>query len=984
MHAFTFWKLWPPVLQRWLAVMTALFVLATLYVWYAYVRQPAPVIQSEHLQQRVVLPVTAAWLSIGGFSLAEPAENYLIYETVQGSFLQPNVYAGYVFVALMMTCMVVIIAVVSTLPRFWFLMGVALWVVWWVSLRLPTFGVFGWFNQLPLAIILGVYAVALIYFHWMGRAVSWTVRFGVFGLITAGIMFMLHQFAAVPNPLGLLAVGLVPCVLLMALLLILLSAHEIMAGFVWIVGQGRPQKSLRHFLVGAAVYLLNVFLLYADSIYLIRWNIDPLLVYLLLTATMIVGVWGFRRQHPTYESIFSPDPAATYFYLALITAVTSALGFFMATHNDPLLELTRQIILFGHFGFGIIFFLYMAINFIPLLGDNVAVYKVLYKPRVMPFVTFRIGATIATVAFFVYAVWTSSVYRATSGYLLGLADWNLANGNWEAAREDLDNAARYKKYTHHGNYLLGNLYSVNHRWAEAIEAYGHAAMAGTDGWAYIHQSNLQWQQGKPLEALETLHRAKKRFPMDGAVLLALGYTHAQINSTDSAFYYFAQANTTPYASAAETNFLATAARVNVQVAADSVLLATHTDSEAALANALALANRQQREWELPLRLPADTTLSLNTSVRLVNQLINQRQRLDTGTLKNITALARRPSNQFFEPSLLMAAAHGYYRLGLARDAISLIQELKFKTKRPEYSYLLALWNAHLGNWDGSLTLAAEAPREGILLAAIGLMEQGYQAEALAVWDSLAQSSDPTVAGLARDTRDVLRATQSEPGWSSQQKQLFATYKAWREEDFRAALEAIREPEIKAAVTLYRAKRLWADGQEEASRLWMTKLNDWTLSDPALRAEIILFSIVQFVGAQQWAAVAQQVKAVAPPYQLRPEYQYGLAALARQEGRAAAHLYRFIATHGPFLEDAIVSGAEFFAEADATSLEPLSLLTEGLLAKPKSVKVLKAYTLQAARLGYAEEAQQTLNTLGALLPAAELRKFVQAHPTVLGE
>lgn len=986
MQAFTFWRLWPRAQQRWLAVFVSLFLFTTLYVWYAHERQPAPVIQPEHLQQRVVLPVTAAQLSIGGFSLPEPADNYLIYEWVQGSLLKPNRYAGYVFVAIMMMCMAVMATVISTLPRFWFLIGFASFIVWWVSVRLPVFGIFNFSNQLPLVGIVVVYALGLLYFQLAARHAQWTQRFLVFFGVTLAITGVIYFFSAVPNPLGLLAVGFVPSALLLALLLILLSAHEIMAGFVWIVGQGRPQKSLRHFVFGALVYLLNVFLLYADSIFLIRWGIDTLFVYLLLTATMVVGLWGFRRQHPTYASIFSPDPAATYFYVALITAVTGSVAFFISTHNDPLLELTRQIILFGHLGFGIIFFLYMAINFIPLLGDNVAVYKVLYKPKVMPFVTFRIGATIATVAFFVYAVWTSSVYRATSGYLLGLADWNLGNGQVEAAYEDVDKASRYKKYTHHGNYLLANIHTVNQQWAAAIEAYGYAAMAGTDSWAYINQSFLRLQQGEPLQALETLYKAKARFPKDGPVWLALGSVHAQINASDSAFYYFAQANATSYASAAETNFLATAAKGSVSVPADSLLLATKTDSQGALANAFALANRQQRELPLPLRLTPDTVLSLHTSVRWVNQLINQHLRVDTGTLKAVTALARKPANEIFESSLLMAAAHGYYRLGMTRDAINLVQELNFKAKRPEYAYLLALWNAHQGNWEGSWARASEAPGDGQVVQAIALMEEGNESDARTVWDSLAKSRDGSVAALARETGEVLRATASQPHWTERQHVLFATYKAPREEDFRKALPHIQTPHNQASVAFDRAKRLWKTGQKEASRMWMNKLNEWTIADPSLRADILLHSIVQFVEAQQWGAVQQQLKAVGSAYQLYPAYQYGLAALAQQEGDipTAANHYRFIAAHGPFLEEAIVQGADFFARTDSTSLEPLSILTEGLLAKPKSISVLKAYTLHAARLGYAEDAQQTLNTLGSLLSSSELQQFVQTYPTLFGE
>jgi hypothetical protein len=53
--------------------------------------------------------------------------------------------------------------------------------------------------------------------------------------------------------------------------------------------------------------------------------------------------------------------------------------------------------------------------------------------------------------------------------------------------------------------------------------------------------------------------------------------------------------------------------------------------------------------------------------------------------------------------------------------------------------------------------------------------------------------------------------------------------------------------------------------------------------------------------------------------------------------------------------------------------------EGLLVKPNSVKLLKAYIKEAAIIGFDDEAEESLEKLKALLPRSSFNRYVKENP-----
>jgi hypothetical protein len=86
------------------------------------------------------------------------------------------------------------------------------------------------------------------------------------------------------------------------------------------------------------------------------------------------------------------------------------------SHNQAGEELLKHLVIYTQLGFSLFFFIYLAINFLPLMHRGKAVHPVLYKPFVLPYYHLRIGGTIAfmVITTFLEAIIASQVSALTS------------------------------------------------------------------------------------------------------------------------------------------------------------------------------------------------------------------------------------------------------------------------------------------------------------------------------------------------------------------------------------------------------------------------------------------------------------------------------------------------------------------------------------------------------------------------------------------
>jgi len=195
------------------------------------------------------------------------------------------------------------------------------------------------------------------------------------------------------------------------------------------------------------------------------------------------------------------------------------------------------------------------------------------------------------------------------------------------------------------------------------------------------------------------------------------------------------------------------------------------------------------------------------------------------------------------------------------------------------------------------------------------------------------------------------------------------------------VNGIADEKLKARAIVDRCKKWFVlDETERASRqLQQISRN----IDKNLKSEIDQLSLMLAAEKRDWSFVGKKLNGgVKIPFNQRV---YLEALQAEQSGNAkeAELRYKYLVNANNQFEEGIVAASRFFANDTTDRLKNFSLLVDGLLAKPNSVKILKEHVLQCIGLGLQQEAQDSLDKLRLLMLPSSFKKFIAAHPDYFG-
>src|SRR5258705_1545984 len=126
MHSLQFWKSWNKFYQAVFWIFSLFILAAIIFFWSSWGLSPAPVITFEHFQQIQRIEVPSHSFQVGLTNLIVPADSYLIFDNIFGSKLQPNTLALYFFLGALTISFLFLITIITTLGRYWFLIGMGL------------------------------------------------------------------------------------------------------------------------------------------------------------------------------------------------------------------------------------------------------------------------------------------------------------------------------------------------------------------------------------------------------------------------------------------------------------------------------------------------------------------------------------------------------------------------------------------------------------------------------------------------------------------------------------------------------------------------------------------------------------------------------------------------------------------------------------------------------------------------------------------
>jgi hypothetical protein len=835
-------------------------------------------------------------------------------------------------------------------------------------------GIFGQYNRAPVISALILFILPAYFFNRIKPNLSFILRFTLFGGLVVLIAGIIYFFAVVERPFYHLTLTSYTACLVMSIIFIIMIAHDIFASFVNMVSQGNS-KSLRHLSLISVFYMGNLIITCMHEMGVIAWNFFYIDLYLLLTVSAVLGVWGFRQREVLYGNIVSFAPFGGYFFLSLATICFATTGQLLANNNDPALKVIRDAIIFSHTGYGIIFLTYIFSNFVLMLARNLPVYKVLYKPTRMPYFTYRFAGMIAMLAFAFYSNWRTYVYNGVAGFYNTAGDLHMMLGN-EAFAESFYEQGRSQGFQNNrSNYALATMKSARLNIEDAHENYRLANAKRPSIYSLTNAGNIYLWDNDIFGAIREYQRANTILNGASIVDNNLGFAYAQVHNLDSSLFYLNRARNNSFTrTSAEMNFFALASMELIPLDIDSVLSLFNNAGPAVVGNALALSTLQRQVVDRDLHPLANERLNLYTATLLNNYVIKYAKSLDTAFIARAYRVASDSLNSDYSEAIKASLAFAYYLKGNVTKALEILAELAYITQRyqGQFNYIMGLWALEQHNPKLASQYFTFADtydyKEARFYNAIALTEDGSIGEAVAAWNAVAQGSSEEQRVIATQLIEILQMPSSAAkALGDAEKYQYCRYRSGIRDtiQFNVLVSLFESDNFRAQALLDLSRKFLDAGELVPASKYLNRIQGLTLTDQRLYDEIRLLELLMMAykgdatGLKKYLASGMTLKA-----ENTLENLLITTLVAESEGDTTSieKNYEILGSHNPYLEEAVIAAASYFKRRSDTDLKSYSILAEAIQINANSIRLLEAYTNEAAVQGFDEYAASTYERL----------------------
>ncbi|MBU1821320.1 MAG: hypothetical protein KKG00_07385 [Bacteroidetes bacterium] len=543
MKELFFWKSWSTAERRMARWTLGILALSLLFFLAMVIDPLSHTIQWDILSELSEIPSVVDILPLDGWQFGVTVPSFLTTEQFVAAPMELN--DAYLKVAgiLALIGLCIVLTAVSTLPRFWYLASMVVFILLLAACRPETLGLFGEGSRLFFLVLVASYGGLSYYLHAF-RA-EWTIRlrFPLFLGLTAALVLLVYTASPVAQPLLTAAVFSLPLWLLLSVGFLLLSATEIMAGLVWLSTSGKTGKaSFAQFMVISTFYLLILLLLFLKNTQRLDLNLFVVNPVLLGLAAGLLGIWGFRKRMAVLSDV-SFRATGFWLYTGLFSITLAFGGYAAATANDPLLEVLEDMVVEGQLAMGLLFLFYLIANFYPLFQQGLAVHKVIYKPLKFGLTQTRLLG-FAGVVFLVSTQELLPIYQSVAGYFNGLGDLYTRTREYALAEQYYKMALQQEFQNHKSNYALASLALRQDDKTAAAYYFRQATLKNPSAQAYIGLGNVLAQENLFFDAVYSLQEGIRRLPDSGELLNNLGMLYYRTQVADSAYYYLDRAQRT--------------------------------------------------------------------------------------------------------------------------------------------------------------------------------------------------------------------------------------------------------------------------------------------------------------------------------------------------------------------------------------------------------------------------------------------------------
>ncbi len=985
-----FWNTWGSPYKNLYKFLLLMLGAAILFYGIAYFAGSSFIIHWETQNQISPVKMTYDSYRVGLFEFPITIDNYVIAQQFFASDLQVNAWPSCLLLLWMGFFISMVMALIPQLGRFWFILSLGLVALFFAGLRLDFLLMFTAYSRAGLIAALVLYLVPLYIFHFVRKNVSFSKRLITFLAVTIVFALLIHQFARAPMPfLHLTNYGIfVP--LLLTVLFVFMTGHEIISGVLKVVssGGGINKNSLMHFLIISLLFMANVVLVLLRNTRVFDSGFYLIGAFLLLPVTAVIGIWGYRDREEAYHGIYPFFPVGALLYAGLAITAHLTVAWFFITGNDSLAETVEDAVIYSQIGFGAMFFLYAIINFYDLLRNDVNVIKVMYKPARMPYFTSRFAGIVVVMAlFFVFN--RVPYYQAIAGYYTGIADLYLETGDVLSAAEYYKLAGIYSKTGHRTNYAMATLEKKSGNKIEELNYLKKAISKNPTEYAYANLAALYADEQQHFKALFTLQEGIKKFPRSGQLVNNLGLIYSEIDNVDSAYYWFQAAmNSGDARDAATANIFALLRKKEMSIKEDTLhYLTSEISYLPAVSNLVALANelkvRIDDRGEVKFGKPEKE--KIEQIVYNYNKMLNDASLVDSVLVGEMHVFYDSGNVSWFEDQIYFSGAMAMYNQGNVAGSFRELNRLAVLNKEKQYypvlgklsmaedAYALARENFTKAFQNGHPEVAVEL--------AFAYLESAQKDKAEFLWRQIARTGSDNEKKLADAMLSAFEAQSIEPFYLKDDLMKYTFVLCRYDEIDPVELEKlagqIKDNDMKLMGYL-RLAEIYTDlGNKEDALRMLEKIGAMDFSIEGLLEEI---NFLQCRFAYRFND-PQLMKNIAEGMQSKDHRVKNFirlfTVLANDESMKVHEkmtVFESLGYKDPLFDPGVLEAARFFDREMNDEEKAYDILLRAVDFNPYSIEINKAYALQCLKLGLRNYALETLEELKTMMPSRMYATF----------
>ena len=344
------------------------------------------------------LPVPFSTLDIGTFQIPIQVDHFIVFQNYQVVPYPMGTTESLIFGGFILLLSVTVLATLSQFKKFPFLGAGIGWILILTLANLNGLNIGGASSNLPLLLLLTATLLPTIYFHIWGNQLAFWIRWTALALTTGGTVALLILLSPIVQPSLYLAEQSLVIGLGLSIAWIFWQGHGLLSGLLVLISKasaGVGTKTTLQFLGIGLLYIGILFFLLLNLKGEVSLPFAGFSIFYLIFPLGVIGWYSTQEKLAQGDNLASSNTILQTLYLLGFTCALWTIWKLTVSQNQAGEELMKHLILYAQLGFSLFFFIYVAINFFPLMNQGKPVHSVIYKPFVLPYYHLRIGGTIA-------------------------------------------------------------------------------------------------------------------------------------------------------------------------------------------------------------------------------------------------------------------------------------------------------------------------------------------------------------------------------------------------------------------------------------------------------------------------------------------------------------------------------------------------------------------------------------------------------------